>query len=442
MKFAMKKLSNGESIVVDASGKPLGQGDADRPILHVLPKLWVPAELISHPSEYIEGLVCEEITLTVSSTLPIDVMPEGGIEIRQPYPNRRYFVGGSQLIRNGWIVPIPSGVDEFDIEFQWDIESPTMCRVSPMDAWRICHLIHIKLHHGKGVTYSMDGSCWPHRDGPALHISPVTVMGFEEEDQIDRGRRKIVKDSELIYQDGELKGELAGYFLEEQVDITGIPLEQAWSIDAFQEEQLHEVRQTAILTQDIEAHRVNGPIEMPAEVFLRAIELAEKVAFDKNSEFSKTITGVPGGMEQHPAMKVLCDWWEAVRPEGEPFKPGMAMPLVRVRDDGEYWWGYHEVPNSPVDGFNPSGRDAARISDQILVLFQAKQENAVFDNDGMTVFLPSGKQGNTIGIDKELFVDGEWDEAWACLSALASFPLRFPSAWEFLNKGGSESRKN
>jgi len=37
-------------------------------------------------------------------------------------------------------------------------------------------------------------------------------------------------------------GELAGYFLEDQVDITGVPLEQAWSIDAFQEEQLHEVQ--------------------------------------------------------------------------------------------------------------------------------------------------------------------------------------------------------
>jgi|GEM_PF-2401338 hypothetical protein len=441
MKYALQKLPNGQTQMVDANGHPLGGADADRPILHILPKLWVPAEILGHPNKrFDDGLMCEEITLTVTSTLPIDVMPEGGIEIRQPYPNRRYFVGGSKLIRNGWIVPIPADVTEFDIEFQWHIESAAMWRVYPKDDWEVRHLIHIKLHPGKGITYSMDGSCWPEREGPAMRITPVSVLGFEEEDQIKRDRRQIIKDCDLIYTDGDLKGELAGYFLEEQVDITGIPLEQAWTIDAFQEEQLHEVRQTAILTQDIEAHRANGPVEMPAELFLRAIDHAEKVAFGKKSKFAKSILGVPGGMEQHPAMKLLCDWWESVRPEGEPFKPGMAMPLVRVRDDGEYWWGDREVPNSPVNGFNPSGRDAARIGDQILVLFQAQQENAVFDNDGMTVFLPSGEQFSTIGIDKEQFLNGESDEAWACLNALASFPVRFPLAWEFLNKSGAEYR--
>jgi hypothetical protein len=365
-------------------------------------------------------------------------MPEGGIEIRQPYPNRRYFVGGSKLIRNGWIVPIPADVTEFDIEFQWHIESAAMWRVYPKDDWQVRHLIHIKLHPGKGITYSMDGSCWPERKGPAMRITPVTVLGLEKEDQIDRIRRQIVKDSNLIYTDGELQGELAGYFLEEQVDITGVPLEQAWSIDAFQEEQLHEVRQTAILAQDIEAHRTNGPVEMPAELLLRAIDYAEKVAFGKKSNFANTIAGVPGGMEQHPAMKLLCDWWETVRPEEEPFKPGMAMLLVRVRDDGEYWWGDREVPNSPINGFNQSGRNAARIGDLILVLFQSTQENAVFDQDGMNTFLPSGEQFSTIGIDKEQYLNGEVDEAWACLNALASFPVRFPSAWNFLNKIGDE----
>lgn len=438
MKHALQRLPNGETRIVDANGDPLGNGDVDRPVLHVLPKLFVPAEMLGRHSRDFDGLMHEEITLTVTSSLPIDVQPEGGIEIRQPYPNRRYFVGGSKLIRNGWIVPIPVDVTEFDIEFQWRIESAAMWHVFPRDDWQVRHLIHIKLHPGKGITYSMDGSCWPQREGPAMRISPVSVLGFEKEDQIDRDQRQIVKDSDLIYTDGELKGELAGYFLEERVDITGVPLEQAWSIDAFQEEQLHEVRQTAIFTQDIEVHRANGPVEMPAELFLQAIDHAKKVAFGKKSKFAKTIAGVPGGMEQHPAMKLLCDWWETVRPEGEPFKPGMAMPLVRVRDDGEYWWGDRQVPNSPINGFNPSGRNAARIGDLILVLFQAQQENAVFDNNGMTVLLPNGERFSTIGIDKEQYLNGESDEAWACLDALASFPACFPSAWAFLNKTGGE----
>jgi hypothetical protein len=78
----------------------------------------------------------------------------------------------ARLIRNGWIVPIPADVTEFDIEFQWHIESAAMWRVYPKDDWEVRHLIHIKLHPGKGITYSMDGSCWPEREGPAMRITP------------------------------------------------------------------------------------------------------------------------------------------------------------------------------------------------------------------------------------------------------------------------------
>lgn len=212
------------------------------------------------------------------------------------------------------------------------------------------------------------------------------------------------------------------------------------NIDAFQDEQLHEVRQTAVLTQDNDAHRANGPIEMPAELFVEAVNLAEKIPFDEESEFAKSVANVPGGLERHPAMKLLCDWWESVRPEGEPFRPGSAMPIVRVRDDGQYWWGDHQVPNSPVVDFNPTGRDVARIGDVLLVLFQATQDAAVFDKDGMTVFLPSGERFSTIEIDRAQYLSGESDEAWACLSALASFRSRFFSAWRFLSGVGAEYR--
>jgi len=450
MKHALQKLPNGETRMVDANGNPLGQGDADQPVLHICPQLFVPAEILGPLSKPYEGLICEEITLTVSSTLNVDVQPEGGIEIRQPYPNRRYFIGGSKLIRMGWIIPLPPYATEFDLEFEWNIESPALWEVAMRDAWLIRHLIHIKLHPGQGMTYSMDSSCWPERKGQPISTSPVTILGLEEGDQIDRNHRQIIKDSALVYADGgyalawmkfnvdemayqPLEGEVAGFFLEEEVDITGVPLEQVWSIDAFQDEQLHEVEQTTHFTQDVEAHRANGPVEMPAELFVKAVKLAEEIPFGKGSNFEKSIAGVPGGMEQHPALKLLCDWWETVRPQGEPFRPGAAMPLVRVRDDGEYWWGYYEIPNSPVASFNPSGRDVARIGDVMLVLFQAVQESAIFDQHGMTVMLPSGEKFSTIGIDKEQYLSGESDEAWYCLKALASFRGRFPSAWQFLN---------
>jgi len=439
MKYAQQILPNGETRMVDATGKPMAKGDADRPLLHVLPKLLVPADALARGESYLRDQSLIRwiyITLTVTSSLPGDITPDGGIQVRQPYPNRRYFVGGSALIRNGWLVPLPLDVVEFDITFVWQIEAAW--QVFRQDDWEIKHVIHVKLHPGKGMTYSMDSSCWPQPDGPTRRFGPVSRLGIEEDDPAEGGRRQIIKSSDLVYIGGEMDGELAGYYLEEQVDITGVPLDQAWTIDAFQDERIHEVKHTAILKEGNDAHRKNGPVEMPPDLLVRAIELAQEVPFERDSEFGKSIAGIPGGMERHPAMRLLCDWWETVRPAGEPFKPGAAMPLVRVRDDGEYWWGYYETPNIAVEDFNPNGRDVARVGDLALVLFYATQEVAEFDADGMTILLPSGEPYSTIGVDKESFLRGEVDEAWYCLRGLEDFPSRFPAAWKFLSGKGGE----
>ncbi len=437
MKYVQQTLPNGETRMVDATGKPLAKGDADRPLLHVLPKLLVPVDALGKSYLRDQSLIWRDhITLTVTSSLPGGIAPEGGIQVRQPYPNQRYFVGGSALIRNGWLVPLPLDVIEFDITFVWQIEAAW--QVFRQDDWEIKHVIHVKLHPGKGMMYSMDSSCWPQPDGPTRRFGPVSRLGIEDDDPAEGGRRQIIKSSDLVYTGGEMAGELAGYYLEEQVDITGIPRDQAWTVDAFQEEQIHEVKHTAILKEDNDVHRKNGPVEMPPELLVRAIKLAQEVPFERDSEFGKSIAGIPGGMERHPAMRLLCDWWETVRPAGEPFKPGAAMPLVRVRDDGEYWWGYYETPNIAVEDFNPNGRDVARIGDLALVLFYATQEVAEFDDNGMTILLPSGEPYSTIGVDKESFLRGEVDEAWYCLRGLKAFPSRFPAAWEFLNGKGGE----
>ena len=440
MKYAQQILPNGQSRIVDASGQPLGCGDADRPLLHVLPKLFVPVKALGvgskrslHPS----GLTCDKIILEVTSTLPIDIQPEGGIFVRQPYPNRQYFVGGSALLRNGWLVPLPPDAAEFDVQFSWQCEDAWL--VFHVDEWEVRHLIHIKLHPGKGMTYTMDSKCWPQRDGPAMKFTPVTPLGIKGDDKLDQTRRNIIRESNLMYPAGdEWEGDISGYFLEEGVEITGIPLEQAYTIDAFQDEHLHEVKQTAILKQNNDTHRANGSIEMPPDLFVRAVKLVEEHPFDKKSEFAKSVAGVSGGCERHPAMRLLCEWWNEVRPQGEPFRPGLAMPMVRVRDDGEYWWGYYEIPNVAVENFNSNGRDTARVGDFLLILFQATQDAATFDDEGMHIALPSGEPFNCIGIAKRDYLAGESDEAWHCLQALASFPSRFPAAWNFLNQKGWE----
>lgn len=441
MKFALQELPDGQTRIVDAHGNPLGSGDADRPLLHVLPKLFVPQGMLGRINAPYSGLQCEEITLEVKTSLDVNILPEGGIRIRQPYPNRRYFVGGSEMIRNGWIVPLPMDVNEFDIEFNWCLEGRGVWAEIPRDVWWVRHALHIKLLPGRGLTYSMDAACWPRIKGAPVFNSPVTNIGHDKHSKVDGKGRQIVKESTLVYKSEGTEDELAGYFIEEKVDIIGVPLDQAWSIDAFQDEQLHEVRQTALLCQENEQHRHNGPVEMPSTLLVEAISLAKTVRYDKGSKFDIGTKGIPGRMERHPAMKLLCEWWTSARALGEPFVPGSAMPLVRVRDDGQYWWGSHEIPNAPVDGFNKGGRDAACVGDQVLVLFHATQESATFGSEGMSIPLPSGAPGTTIGIAEEEYLSGEMDEAWQCLEALRVFPDRFPAAWHFLNKRGREYAK-
>ena len=106
--------------------------------------------------------------------------------------------------------------------------------------------------------------------------------------------------------------------------------------------------------------------------------------------------------------------------------------LVRVRDEEEYWWADREIPNAPVFEFNQGGLNAARIGDQVLVLFMAKQESAVFDALGMTTFLPSGEPFSTLGIDREKYINEGWDEARNGLRAMANFSSNFQYAWDHL----------
>jgi hypothetical protein len=48
------------------------------------------------------------------------------------------------------------------------------------------------------------------------------------------------------------------------------------------------------------------------------------------------------------------------------------------------------------------------------------------------VCLANGSPFHTVGVSREEVLAGEYDEAWYALQALASFPQRFPVAYEAL----------
>ncbi|WP_432263179.1 hypothetical protein [Cupriavidus sp. TMH.W2] len=310
MKFATIATSSGEVLTVTADGNPLGKGDVDRRVLHIRPKLFVPKAALAH-------LNYEEVELTVTTTLGIDITPPGGVQIRQPYPNRRYFVGGSTEMRNGWVVPIPEGVAEFDIQFAWLLNRAWLW--AHAEGWECRQLIHVQLLPGEGRTYTMDATCWPRDAQSAGGRSAISLVGHQEDEDLGAGNRDIVREANLVVPDQP--DMVVGHYIQERLAIPPIYYEQAWSIQAFQEEQIHEVKHVTF-TKFSDSHRQNGSVEMPASILLEAIELARSIPVEKGSAYANSVAGQPGGLESHPALKLLNDWWDQHRRDGHKMKVG------------------------------------------------------------------------------------------------------------------------
>lgn len=209
--------------------------------------------------------------------------------------------------------------------------------------------------------------------------------------------------------------------------------------DPCDDNNLDAVVQTAVFGDDDpdrDAHRANAPIEMPAALFVQAVHLA--------CEIPPISHGIPAECEQHPAVRLLCDWWDTVRPASEPLRPGSFMPWVRVQNDGRYWAGYYEGPHEHVQGFNPRGTDCARVGDALLVLFYAEQAAAFWKEEALppspygfstlVIRRPSGRSHMAMRLRRKDVEDGGYDEARFSLEALRAFPERFPALWAALSQ--------
>lgn len=178
-------------------------------------------------------------------------------------------------------------------------------------------------------------------------------------------------------------------------------------------------------------HRKNASIELPASVFLGAIQLAESIPFDRDSDFWKPEFLRRGIFESHPALQLLCGWFEEHRVDAKAMNCGYAMPWVRILDNGKYCCGYHDTPSERMALFEAGAPATALLGESTIVTFCASHEHAVYtDEMGLENFLADGQSLGQVGIPKELFESGEYDEAWYSLEALASFRRRFPAAFE------------
>lgn len=412
MKHVRKISQDGRSSIVDATGKPLGTRDASTRVLHVLPKLFVPIS-------FLRWLDLNDVELQIISDLQIT--PEDGPIIRQPLPNMRYFVGGSSDLRYGWLAPLPDDVSNIEIEFQWRIRGAWKSRLVQTDDYEVRHKLSIALAaSGVGNTFTMDAVCWPleHRAGP-LHAWLGISDWSNNDAEPDATAYRDVTTSKYQRDDGEAK--LDGFLIEENVSIPGMKMDQLWTVGEFEHPQLHELEHRQSFTVSKQLHEENAACCLAPDIFMQAVQLARTHFFGPGSAYFDNC-------EDHPANRLLAQWWQKHKSDLVRHEVGFAMPWVRVEDDDRYWCGYCETPDSPMKVFTKTRAAQARVGDHVLLVFYARKEHFISSPGGLTLVLADGQEDNEIsGIELD-----EHDEAWYALRALQDFPARFPSAWNAL----------
>lgn len=385
---------------------------------HILPRLFVPAYFVNGS----HTLQSENVNLKIESTLGFDVTPTGGVKISQPYPNRRYFTGGSITTRHGWLIELTDLTQKFTITFHWKI------KIDEVNVYIVEHVLCVTLKESTSKTvFSMDASCRNIEE--SIDRKPwttISICGIDDNE-------KMLINRDIVYsgypiENNKKHARDVHYKLTENISIPGITMDRLWSIDEFQIKQLHEIRHITSGFSETKAHRRNALVEIPATLFINAVRLAFQIPFGEGSNYDGygNKNRLVSNSEEHPALKILCDWWNLQSPEIYPLKAGSVMPLVRVTNDGKYYWADNEIPEVNVVEFNSTGKDFARLGDFMLLQFQAKDCASAFDKKkGVELFLPSGEIFTDIDIQDR----SEWDEGIHCLEALYGFKQRFPAAW-------------
>ncbi|MBB4866872.1 hypothetical protein HNP46_005779 [Pseudomonas nitritireducens] len=409
--------------------------DSSKRLLHIIPAMKVPASvqaMIKHG----------DVSLSISSSLGQNVLPEGGVVLRRPYPNPIFIVAGSNNSRNGWVVELPDGLDFLELSFIWSFSNPRFIHklmqqaaylkpeyLPAGDRWVVEHDITICLKPGTGNTFTFDSAFWSGQKPVAapIYTKPVGHLFFEQEGSKGLSFRTASGRALL----GE-REQIIGYDIDEYVVIHGVPLEKAMlTINAHQEEQLHELTHAEGFSTNTEEHRANGAHEMPASVLWRAVMEARRIPFDFNSLLRTEHPGA-GWAEHHPALKTITDWWKSAERPGTRLEPGMAMLWVRVEDNDKYHCGNPELPGTSIAGFLQDRCSQATVGQHLLVRFNCGVKDFTFDEGCFTTKLLNGSEETEVGIGRDEYRAGEYDEATFSLAALAGLPERYPEAWRQL----------
>lgn len=241
MKHARVDTPDG-SRIVRADGTEPRSWDTTKPVLHILPKLYIDGGIIA-------ACPSPQVRCTASLFYPATrrqvsqgelVVREPLLIVRQPLPNRCYLVAGTPESRFGFMVPLPPTLPkEVVVRFEWRFTDAAQAAAvrgrDNRNAAFVHHVLRLRLRPtGRGQVFSTDTAAWPGSGDAVTALHELQPFAVLNEDTLPDARRNRA----LVRRDPAT----GALLLDEQLDVPGILLSDVLRLSEFEHEQLQEVR--------------------------------------------------------------------------------------------------------------------------------------------------------------------------------------------------------
>lgn len=167
-------------------------------------------------------------------------------------------------------------------------------------------------------------------------------------------------------------------------------------------------------------HRNIACIEMPSKLLADAVSAAKTLPdpLDRQDRLM-------GQCERHPAVAMLCGWWNTSAPIEQTRCAGYIMVWERHGD--LYQCSYRETPDWSVQKFMQPGMSSslACVGDDVLIEFWKGCAEFTYDGWlGLQTWRVNGQRGWTTSNLEEDVRSGKYDEAWYGLEGLRCLESR------------------
>jgi hypothetical protein len=401
----------------------LDKATAQTPLLHFIPCLVIPEQVAIH-----RNTIACRMEINGSGVEPLTV----ALSVQQPLADPRRFVGCTPGSRYGAVVPLERVPSLLLVTLFWslppgqyDSDQTVYGRLT------IRHDIALRLiptDRGHIFSADLDAQSWWR--SPRFQAERHQPYAAWESQLLQPERRECWR--------GLHQNQLRLYDL---IEVPSCNAEDIKGFHATKHLQLHEITQSAKLSpdsQETRAHRINARLEMPAEVLVEAVRLARNIPFHSGTPYFRQ---GPGCGEDHPALRHLTAWWNSHCPDPAMACAAIGIPWVRVAEDGLYWPTQAEDQPRPIDRPMKTPDTAARIGDLLLIEFLQGHADAIHDGTDLVLFDVLGREACRRRVSHRDVETGGYDPASSCLSALATFPARFPAAWRWLTRASKPKPK-